>query len=65
MSDSGKSADMDETHPKSGAQNREDRTEKARKVNWWGIFGLLCGIGSAYLSLRIFLEAITLLGKGP
>ncbi len=56
---------MDETHPKGAEQEQEERNPGARKVNWWGIFGLLCGIGSAYLSLRIFFEAITLLGKGP
>jgi len=56
---------MDETHLKDVDQQREDRSQGSRKVNWWGIFGLLCGIGSAYLSLRVFLEAITLLGNGP
>ena len=56
---------MDDTHQKSKEQEREDRSQGSRQVNWWGIFGLLCGIGSAYLSLRIFFEAITLLGSGP
>ncbi len=56
---------MDETHPKSREQEHEVRSRGSRKVNWWGLFGLLCGIGSAYLSLRIFLEAIQLLGNGP
>ncbi len=56
---------MDETHPKNREQELEGRNRRHRQVNWWGIFGLLCGIGSAYLSLRIFIEAITLLGKGP
>jgi hypothetical protein len=65
MSDSGKGPDMDETNPKSSEQEREGRSQSRRQVNWWGIFGLLCGIGSAYLSLRIFFEAITLLGNGP
>jgi hypothetical protein len=65
MSDTGKDSGMDETHPKSNEQERGERSQGSRKVNWWGIFGLLCGIGSAYLSLRIFFEAITLLGNGP
>lgn len=65
MSDSGRGSGMDETHPKSKEQEREDRSQRSRRVNWWGIFGLLCGVGSAYLSLRIFFEAIHLLGNGP
>ena len=56
---------MDKTHQKDLDPEREDRILSSRKVNWWGLFGLLCGIGSAYLSLRIFFEAITLLGNGP
>jgi hypothetical protein len=64
MLDSAKGSGMDETHPKSTKQQHEGRSQ-SRQVNWWGIFGLLCGIGSAYLSLRIFFEAITLLGNGP
>ena len=56
---------MEETHPKGEEQEREGRNPSTRQVNWWGFFGLLCGIGSAYLSLRIFFEAITLLSKGP
>ena len=65
MWDSGKGSGMGETDPKGREQEREDRSRSTRQVNWWGIFGLLCGIGSAYLSLRIFFEAITLLGNGP
>ncbi len=65
MSDSGRDSGMDETHPKNEDQEREDRSRGSRKVNWWGLFGLLCGIGSAYLSLRIFFEAMALLGNGP
>jgi hypothetical protein len=65
MSGSGRDADMDDTHPNRVEQEQEDRNQGTRRVNWWGIFGLLCGIGSAYLSLRIFFEAITLLGRGP
>lgn len=42
-----------------------ERKDSLRRVNWWGIFGLLCGVGSAYLSLRILFEALTLLGNGP
>ena len=53
MSDSGRGSGMDETHQRSKEQEREDRSQGSRQVNWWGIFGLLCGIGSAYLSLRI------------
>jgi hypothetical protein len=56
---------MDDTHQRSKEHKREDRSRGSRQVNWWGIFGLLCGIVSAYLSLRIFFEAITLLGNGP
>jgi hypothetical protein len=56
---------MEERQPNNEEREREDRSQRIRRVNWWGIFGLLCGIGSAYLSLRIFFEAITLLGKGP
>lgn len=56
---------MDETHIKNKGQEREGRSQGRRTVNWWGLFGLLCGIGSAYLSLRIFFEAMTLLGNGP
>mgnify|MGYP001075043289 CR=1 FL=1 len=56
---------MDETHPKNQDQEREDRSQGGRTVNWWGLFGLLCGIGSAYLSLRILFEAMALLGNGP
>ncbi len=56
---------MDETHPKSKEQEREDRSQGNLRVNWWGIFGLLCGISLACLSLRIFFEATTLLGNGP
>jgi hypothetical protein len=56
---------MEEGHPKSEELERQDSNQSLRRVNWWGVFGLLCGIGSAYLSLRIFFEAITLLGKGP
>ncbi len=56
---------MDQSHPASRGQELEGRNRGRRQVNWWGIFGLLCGIGSAYLSLRIFFEAIMLLGKGP
>jgi len=65
MSDSRKGSGMGETHPESKRQEGEDKSQSRRRVNWWGIFGLLCGIGSAYLSLRIFFEAITLLGNGP
>ena len=56
---------MDGTHRAEREHERKQRNQSLRRVNWWGIFGLLCGIGSAYLSLRIFFEAITLLGKGP
>jgi hypothetical protein len=56
---------MDKAKPQSRENEREDKSPIPPRVNWWGIFGLLCGIGSAYLSLRIFFEAITLLGKGP
>lgn len=65
MSDSGRGSGMDDTHQKSEEHEREDRNQGSRQVNWWGIFGLLCGIGSAYLSLRIVFEAVTLLGSGP
>jgi len=65
MSDSGRGSGMDETHIKNKGQEREGRNQGKRTVNWWGLFGLLCGIGSAYLSLRIFFEAMTLLGNGP
>ena len=54
---------MEETHSES--REREIKNPWHKQVNWWGIFGLLCGIGSAYLSLRILFEAISLLGKGP
>ncbi len=63
MSFPGESEGMEETHSENCERETKNRWHK--QVNWWGIFGLLCGIGSAYLSLRIFLEAITLLGKGP
>ena len=53
---------MEETHSES--REREHRPRWHEQVNWWGIFGLLCGIGSAYLSLRILFEAVSLLGKG-
>ena len=56
---------MEETDPKKREQEGEGTSRNSRQVNWWGIFGLLCGIGSAYLSLRIFFEAVTLLGNGP
>ena len=56
---------MEETDPKKREQEGEGASRNSRQVNWWGIFGLLCGIGSAYLSLRIFFEAVTLLGNGP
>ena len=56
---------MEETDPKKRELEGEGSGQSSRQVNWWGIFGLLCGIGSAYLSLRIFFEAVTLLGNGP
>jgi hypothetical protein len=65
MPDAGRGSGMDETHPKGREEEPEDKTRTSQQVNWWGIFGLLCGIGSAYLSLRIFFEAISLLGNGP
>jgi hypothetical protein len=54
---------MEET--RSEAREREGKGSWHRQVNWWGIFGLLCGIGSGYLTLRILIEAIALLAKGP
>ena len=54
---------MNQNLPESESKNVGPRL--SQQVNWWGIFGLLCGIGSAYLSLRILFEAISLLGKGP
>lgn len=60
---SGERLGMEETHSESSEREIKGRWHK--QVNWWGIFGLVCGIGSAYLSLRILFEAISLLGKGP
>jgi hypothetical protein len=48
-----------------GKREPKEGDRSLRRVNWWGIFGLLCGIGSAYLSVRILFEAMTLLGMGP
>ena len=53
---------MRETH--SQARERENKNRRHQQVNWWGIFGLLCGIASAYLSIRILFEAVHLLGRG-
>ncbi len=62
MACSGEGPGMEETHSES--RESENRPRWHEQVNWWGIFGLLCGIGSAYLSLRILFEAVSLLGKG-
>lgn len=58
----GEGLGMEETHSQS--KECENRARWHQQVNWWGIFGLLCGIGSAYLSLRILFEAVSLLGTG-
>ena len=62
--DSGKGSGMDGTDQTQREHETKEGNQGLRRVNWWGIFGLLCGIGSAYLSVRIFFEAITLLGSG-
>lgn len=63
MSSSGEGFGMEETH--SEREAGENKVRWHQQVNWWGIFGLLCGIGSAYLSLRILFEAVSLIGNGP
>ena len=54
---------MNQNLPESESKNVGPRL--SQQVNWWGILGLLCVIASAYLSFRVILEILSLLGSAP
>ena len=57
---------MNDNLPETRKQNEEaEESRISQQVNWWGILGLLCVMASAYLSIRVITEILSLLGSSP